>query len=450
MTDCKGSCYKLSGIISGIFLTILIMRHPLLHEYHAELDDLVPHETYIHRQIPHLHKKVNDIYSVINSHVVLTEADKDKTVLDYVQDTLLRDDTVQAAEGDKWKLTPLHKTMLLLGCYGDPEEISVVLNRDFLNITGEKEKPGILYNFMLEALDKYNMQKHINGQIFSLPDHDKSMCSCLRDFATPSLLQVTDNDDAKCTPDGNQEYSYDTCTMQELIDYTIDTEYNVTDVSQRQNIILPSGAPRRNRKDPFLQRIEDYESNYKSGSVNWANENLAETRLFATTLKEFITQYCKYAQHCPKDWFDSSNTFKTSTLASTVFTEMKNWYKSMRTYNKLKTPTVASLGNDGFKHYIKKYRAALQTCSSFGIQHYSLEYAGKTKFVHWYVLGELFLLLAASVAFVWAHTAEKAEQQISNKNLKDNMAKAAGWINQLNFAAACGATVALLGLVIFL
>ena len=101
--------------------------------------------------------------------------------------------------------------------------------------------------------------------------------------------------------------------------------------------------------------------------------------------------------------------------------EMKKWSANMRTYNKLRTPSVATLGTPGFKNYIKKYRAGFDTCASFGIQSYSTHITGTTKYVHWYVLGELFLLLAASLSFLWARHVKHA-QETTEKALTANEA----------------------------
>jgi hypothetical protein len=227
-SDFKGPCYKLLGLLSGVMLTALVLRHPLLfNNYHTELDDLVPYETHVHRQILELNKK--SVFTHLGKKPMSTG---DKTVVNYVHDSLLHDSTAQADD----EITPLHKTMLLMGCYGNPREIKDILSLPFMT---SNSTPPIFYNFMLEALDQFNLHKKIGDVNFS-SIHDKSACSCLRDFATPSLLQVLENNDAKCDPYGKNDYQYDTCTMQELLDYTIDSSEIRPMEATRQVLLCPA------------------------------------------------------------------------------------------------------------------------------------------------------------------------------------------------------------------
>jgi hypothetical protein len=444
-------------------LTVLVLRHPLLFDdYHSELNNIVPYATHINRQILDLNQK--SVLTHIGKQSVST-AESDKPVLNFVHDALLHDSTTQAND----VITPLHKTMLLMGCYGNPHDIKDILSKDFMTQTSDTT-PAIFYNFMLEAFDQFNLQKQISGKNFSQPTHDKSVCSCLRDFATPSLLQKQDNGDAKCDPYGKQEdYTYDTCRVQALLDYTIDSSGTPTDGSNKANIILPSNAPKRNLKDPFLTEIEAYEANLKTAKPNLEtilNFGDADTTAkHLRNLKAFIVEYCsKVNAHdntivslrCPAGWFENNNfkdSFKDITLVKNVMAEMKKWSANMRTYNKLRTPSVATLGTPGFKNYIKKYRAGFDTCASFGIQSYSTHITGTTKYVHWYVLGELFLLLAASLSFLWARHVKHA-QETTEKALTANETHTQAQPNfytnlfvGLNYLLVC---IAILGIILLI
>ena len=114
-SDFKGACYKLLGLLSGVLLTVLVLRHPLLfNDYHAELNDLVPYETHVNRQILELNQK--SVFTHLGKKSMST-AERDKTVVNYVHDSLLRDSITTQADDT---ITPLHKTMLLMGCYGNP------------------------------------------------------------------------------------------------------------------------------------------------------------------------------------------------------------------------------------------------------------------------------------------------------------------------------------------
>jgi len=103
-------CYKFLALVIGFFLTITIMRHPLLFDAGlAELDILVPNITYVNRQIPQLFKKIKNLDIKRLGSTTVSADDFQKQVKDYVRNTLLKESSTDT-------ITPLHKTMLLLGC----------------------------------------------------------------------------------------------------------------------------------------------------------------------------------------------------------------------------------------------------------------------------------------------------------------------------------------------
>lgn len=410
-TALSAACYKLLALVIGLMLTWLILRHPLLFDnYHEDLNTLVPRVTYVNKQIPQLHQKIKNLRTPKLGYLTPLKPDDDQKVLDYVKNTLLRDeDQPEHIQNDK--ITPLHKTMLVMGCYGgNLTEIDNLLNKTSTNT------PEFFYNFMLEAFDQFESQKTVNNKIFTRTTHDKSICSCLRDFATPSLLQVSnDNDQYNCST-----YSYDTtCRMQNLIDYTIDSPNTaVNAVINREKVVLPYVIPDSNRNlvDPFLQEIITYEttdlktiSNYDTNALTF--EHTQED--VVAKLKTFIENYCmkvRYSQskelQCPADWIEN-NKLKNSIAVKTVVTKMKTWPAYMRTYNKVRNPK-SFMTPISYNNYIKKYKAGFEMCSSFAIDSYSIQITGETKYVHWYVLGELFLLLAAFLSFMWSRAVNKA------------------------------------------
>jgi hypothetical protein len=405
-------CYKFLALVIGFFLTIVILRHPLLFDTHVvELDVLVPNITYVNRQIPQLFQRIKHLGIKTLGSTTLSWDDSQKQVHEYVRSTLITDSDDVKSD----KITPLHKTMLLLGCYGGnlPEIESQLVKPNANN------NPAIFYNFMLEAFDQDNSRKEIHDKVFARPTNDKSVCSCLRDFATPSLLKISSDKNAETCA----KYSHDTCSMQNLIDYTIDGLFPAPDTANRDKIVVPYPTPdsRRNLKDPFLDEIDKYEtdvlkkiSNYETGVLS-----LAATNDEVKALKTFIQNYCTKVANsetvqlrCPADWFTNNNV-KDTTTVKTVVTKMKTWPAYMRTYNKLRTP---SLDAPSFENYIEKYEAGFEMCASFGIDNYSTEITGQTKYVHWYVLGELLLLLAALLSFMWAREVKHAAQESSTSS----------------------------------
>jgi hypothetical protein len=87
----------------------------------------------------------------------------------------------------------------------------------------------------------------------------------------------------------------------------------------------------------------------------------------------------------------------------------------MHAYNKLQTPSLTGDGvatksedyppkidRESYQQYIYKYQAAFETCAHAAVPKYLTRITNYTNATHWSVAGELLLLLAASVAFVWA------------------------------------------------
>ena len=374
-------CYKLLALVIGLMLTWLILRHPLLMDkYPEDLNTLVPSVTYVNKQIPHLHQKIKNLGILNLGYLTKLKPNDDQKVFDYVKNTLLNDND-QAVDIKNDKITPLHKTMLVMGCYGgNITEIDELL----YTTTGRTESattPAFFYNFMLEAFDQFNLRKTVNNKNFTRTTHDKSICSCLRDFATPSLLKVSNDDEYNCST-----YSYEsTCRMQNLIDYTIDSPNTKVDsVGFREKIVVPFTNPesRRNLVDPFLEEINTYETTVLKTLANYDTNGLvfSHTDAAVAKLKTFIENYCMkvlYSEtelRCPLDWFE----------------------------------------NNKVKNSIPVYRLGFEMCSSFAIDSYSIEETGETKYVHWYVLGELFLLLAAFLSFMWSRAVNKAMKTKTN------------------------------------
>jgi hypothetical protein len=121
---------------------------------------------------------------------------------------------------------------------------------------GDKQ-PLFFVNLMLQAFDNYQTHHTISGQHFTQSTYDKSTCSCLRDFASPSLITVS-----KISPDvqgckyDDYNYSHSSCSVQSLLDYDIDGYGSVSggSPSELQNLVVAKigATPQRNRADPIL------------------------------------------------------------------------------------------------------------------------------------------------------------------------------------------------------
>jgi len=294
-TAMSAPCYKLLALVIGLMLTWLILRHPLLFDnYPEDLNTLVPRVTYVNKQIPHLHQKIKNLGTLNLGYSTKLKPNDDQKVFDYVKNTLLNDND-QAVDIKNDKITPLHKTMLVMGCYGgNLTEIDELLSQTTASLTDNTNTPAFFYNFMLEAFDQFNLQKTVNNKNFTRTTHDKSICSCLRDFATPSLLKVSNkkDDEYNCST-----YSYEsTCRMQNLIDYTIDGSIVAPDVANRDKIVVPYSTTnsRRNLEDSFLNEINTYETTALKTIANYDTNNVffSQTNTAVANLKTFIEKYC--------------------------------------------------------------------------------------------------------------------------------------------------------------
>ena len=131
----------------------------------------------------------------------LAESTK-KTVDEYITTTLL---SQKVSDVSADKVSPMHKIMLLMGCYGNrwDNDIAALLEQDFLLTKGKiidaDSAQDFFANFMLQALDEKSTEQVVSGEKWSsmhdtnhqLYAHDRSICNCLRDFALP-LKSVTE------------------------------------------------------------------------------------------------------------------------------------------------------------------------------------------------------------------------------------------------------------------
>jgi hypothetical protein len=398
----KDMLYKLLRVVSTILLILLIMRDPMITDQeHPDLkqSEIVPKYTSITRQIPAINYKVKNV----DENLIDLKAEaKDKNIYEFIESKLLAAESV--ADAKSIHISPLHRTMLLLGCYGDRwnDTMTALLQKDFMKKERTAENPLMFVNFMLQALDLK-------------ADYSKSTCSCLRDFANPSVLKVAAASNTLCdTKNGHNKYYHDTCSVGNLTDYAIDSTGFVEDGTNKKRLILAdSNTPStRSKKDPMIDEVDTYITTLIALNINYADTlKLDHSNPHIVALKNFLTSYCKYATddkdndnplECPTAWFKAnpSEGLAVTTLSVKIVTErMKTWAHYMHTYNKLRTPTTMS--DSDFETYLEKYREAFRMCSAVGVQKYQIEITGTTQPVHWYVIGQFFLLFASSLSFLW-------------------------------------------------
>ena len=389
--ETKAALYKWFAVISTCLLLAIILRNPMLEDdHHENLKDILPSHTNIIRQIPATRLDIPESGKAYN----------------FIKNTYLNDPVRPGL------INPVHDMMLKLNCYGNYYDLESDV-KPYMQTTDDK--PAFFFNLMLHAMDN-TKTLNVSRQEFTPSTYDKSTCSCLRDFAGPSLLQVT-TEESTCKVN-DKTYKYDTCSMQKLLDYAIDSSGNVSTGTtiERKQIIQPtktSPSP-RNSIDVIKDQIENYETSLKTISNYLDNLAVISSDTKIVALLDFLQKYCKHAagtaKKCPAEWINIDGTFYMGLKVRIAVDAMKTWPAQMHTYNKLsKTSGLTGMSSDT---YMEKYKVAFETCTTNGVQSYSTVITGRTQAVHWYVLGELFLLLSSALSFFWAHVVkEKATEE---------------------------------------
>lgn len=282
-------------------------------------------------------------------------------------------------------ISPHTRAMVMMGCYGDPTT-SAVLKSPAASSMASNKNTAFMLNIILQELEnRYNPhEKNIvssreTGQI----SNDRSACSCMKDFASPALMKAS-------VSIGETKYSYDTCLMQNVVDYTS----------------TPSG---RQRVDPMLEELDAYKnvldenygkdatnnSRWKTVSIETAKADLPVIALLVSVLNT-----------------SDAVISPQSTLEQLVI-KLKAKIEVMYPHNKLRTPIARAepdsdallsqnppkVSYESFELYMKKYRNAYEVCSYHGVAQYQTKQLVLVPATKFSKLGLAFLLMAAYVGF---------------------------------------------------
>jgi len=233
----------------------------------------------------------------IASQTKLNKFTSTKQVRDYIEEYLLFGSDIEHEDAlehfqsvANQQLSPLHVSMFLMGCYGyayndrHTSNITRWLTHDVLWTDWST-------SFLLEALE----HRFATSSSLSGATRDHSACTCMKDFASPTLLNLKDSHKVlDLKPDTG---IVDACTVQRTIDFAIDgasanTVVVATDMSDlRRSVMLYKPGDTaltsraRQQTDPLYQTIVDFESGFSAKS---------ETEKASFTLSKitFVTQYC--------------------------------------------------------------------------------------------------------------------------------------------------------------
>jgi hypothetical protein len=455
----QGTLSTLVYYASLIALWIALTWHPLLKDdSDTFLQEIIPIHVAIRRLVNPLKMKMkaNDYF----------EHDSNKYNFEYIRENILAysDQNAENMQKAYDPLTPFHRSMILMGCYGDmtaknPENSKLNLiypliwqSRDGDNIPFDFSKIGsqsdfmakskrtkdnaFMTNLMLQALEDKNDYVGMSRGVFGSM-RDRSICDCMRDFAAPSMMEVG-ADTTTC-----EGTSQNSCGVQNILDYTMNGE--LTEATNGQLTQLRDMSPisqtrsqTRNRPDPLRVQFEAFFTSQHGASPGATDVLATNVPLF-----HFLKLYCgvqgyqntvhpegtsaqgelknrydaQQRRKCPvsaKDYLDGKAGATTLKVVE-ARTMVHKFIENAHAHNKLQTPYVLDKGvfrasnmppdisYKSYNHYISKYQAAFETCDQIAVPNYVTRISAYTNSVNWQVLGHAMLLLAAAVAFWWAY-----------------------------------------------
>jgi hypothetical protein len=267
-------------------------------------------------------------------------------------------------------LTPLHATMMLMGCYGyvygDPQHDVAGVKSTYHYLQDSALWKPYTTPFMLQALE----DKYATNAL-----HDRSVCSCMKDFASPTLVTLEQDD--KPLEKAVQDKLLDTCSVQNTIDYALAGVPNEVvgaakpDVS-KSVMLMPMAASdvsKRQRLDPLWNLLVD---TLQAGANNDAIQD--ENKL------AFIRAYCDLGSAAC-----TALPVATSALATLTNKQFLDFLKervtSVKAHNKLRPPKlcsgagapakcpaqqpssrVATVSTATYNAYLEKYRHSFHMC----------------------------------------------------------------------------------------
>jgi hypothetical protein len=167
-------------------------------------------------------------------------------------------------------ISPHTRAMVMMGCYRDPSHIDEMHDTKVLEMSKNKSTAFML-NIILQTWEEEHNQKiTLQSTGGSQIENDRSVCSCMKDFATPLLLKSTvGNEDQK-------EFQYYSCLLQNLVDYTSDE--------------------RRQCLDPMKIELLDYKYDLMQYYHGNSSENKTDENGTTTTITTSIFSNVKMSQ----------------------------------------------------------------------------------------------------------------------------------------------------------
>jgi hypothetical protein len=372
--------YALQLLVVFILTISMLSSNPLDN---TRKQWLVPNKIWLTRLVDPLTQKIKwDAKSTLPQFtLVADQKNKDtKNLHEFVEKYTFTEDTDQTTfdEIAKNPLSPMTRAMLMMGCYGNLKDITA--GRSLESLTSQST--AVLFNILLDIWETKSLQAPGNPQEVLppvAPRYDRSVCSCMRDFASPLVINYQKGAE---TP-----YTHDTCTIQQVVDYASATKES---------------------QDPMLSELNAYfkvfEARYfvitgnsqYNASTAWKNVSVTEAKNAYEPFKLFMELLEPNAP-----------SFKTLGELKTYLD--KYVQTKMYSHNKLRTPKYnaaadlskmpAEINAESYEVYMQKYRSAYQVCAVTGVPNYQTKPIMKIIASKYGRIGVTFLLAAAIFGF---------------------------------------------------
>jgi hypothetical protein len=398
-------CFNWSAyVVSAILLCIIINSQPILEDDKLLINLKAPFNnsfftnTYLTQRLPASKYTIRAEGSPTEYNLGIdvgkTIVDLSKSVNKVVKE-FINDQFDQVIPTDQY-ISPITSTMLLMGCYGDRWSSNFTKLMDFTWMKPTQgdnpleKKYNFLFHLMLHALD--NAVEQESGI------HDRTTCSCLRDFATPFYLKTREKYDsvlfASCKETKGQ--THDSCSLRSLIQYSNDSSTYETGV---RNSTLHDLIQKYMNSDAPLDEVPVTINGTQIITFR-AVKQLKQVQ----HILEFTKEYCKHDPKCPEEFKNETTPLRT------VLLKMQEMVPHMHAYNKLTVPQfkfpITAVGTDqqiyDEKAYMQKYAVAFRTCLAVGVPHMTNNIVGVTNQVYWIVIGESILVFASAVSYAYA------------------------------------------------
>lgn len=403
----------------GLLCVMFFVTRPLNTEFEEKgmLDhSIISDSVFLYRYRDPLHMKIGKD-QLIPAILRLADggAEFDGTVQTFIDQQILKNADTGGREGlfkklqDK-RLTPLQASMMMLGCYGKFNSTKLY---ELLQLSeSQSENIWTIYTtaFLLQALQD-------NASSAPTRNHDRSACTCMKDFASPTTLLLQNEEKLEETKTSKQ--LKDTCQLQNTIDYALDGSgveiATAESTAVRKSLMLTplelTDEFKRQRQDPLHKTLTDERAKITRSS----------TAIIGADLKAFVREYCKINTTCPATWGKPVNDTTINLITNQVFFDaLIGSTKYVEPYNKMLPPKLcdtpkvcaenlahhprAELSLAGYHAYVDKYAKALQLCAASGVPKYTIWHEGTMLTNRVYTMGQVFLLFAAVWAFAWCYT----------------------------------------------